>query len=245
MAYFRFYEELNDFLPAEKRKATFSHQFAASASIKDIIESLGVPHTEIDLILVNGKSIDFSYLLQEGDRVSVYPVFEAVDITPVIKLRPSPLRITRFILDVHLGKLARYLRLLGFDTLYDTDYKDDEIISIAEKEKRIILTRDIGLLKNKKVTHGYWMRETSPKKQVKEVFNRFDLARQCRPFSRCLECNGEIITLPSDPAILKTIPEKVKAVQTDFYQCSQCSRLYWQGTHYNKLRAVVAEFLHF
>jgi len=119
----RFYEELNDFLPLERRKVDFSHEFQRRASIKDLIEALGVPHTEVDLILVNGASVDFSYIVRDGDRISVYPMFEAFDIQTVSRVRPQPLRVIRFVLDVHLGKLARYLRLLGFDTLYRNDYK--------------------------------------------------------------------------------------------------------------------------
>jgi len=119
----RFYEELNDFLPLERRKVDFSHEFQRRASIKDLIEALGVPHTEVDLILVNGASVDFSYIVRDGDRISVYPMFEAFDIQMVSRVRPQPLRVIRFVLDVHLGKLARYLRLLGFDTLYRNDYK--------------------------------------------------------------------------------------------------------------------------
>src|SRR3989338_9144205 len=113
-AHFRFYEELNDFLPPERRKTTFTREFRNRASVKDMIEALGVPHTEVDLILVNGASVDFSYLVQDGDRISVYPMFESFDIRPLVHLRPRPLREPKFVLDTHLGKLAVYLRLLGF-----------------------------------------------------------------------------------------------------------------------------------
>jgi hypothetical protein len=126
-AIFRFYAELNDFLPAQKRQQDITHSFELNASVKDMIEAQGVPHTEIDLILVNGQSMDFSYLVQDGDQISVYPVFELLDISPVIRLRPKPLRVTRFVLDVHLGRLATYLRIMGFDTLYRNDYEDDEL----------------------------------------------------------------------------------------------------------------------
>ena len=116
--FLRFYEELNDFLPEEKRKKRFLHQYIDRTSVKDLIESLGVPHTEIDLILVNGKSVSFKYLINDGDDISVYPVFESIDITGLQHLRPKPLRDPKFIADVHLGRLARYLRMLGFDTLF-------------------------------------------------------------------------------------------------------------------------------
>lgn len=243
LAYFRFYEELNDFLPSEKRKRLFDHTFPKSSTIKDIIESLGVPHTEVDLILVDSKSVDFSYQVKEGDYISIYPVFEALDISPVTRLRPKPLRKTRFILDVHLGKLARYLRLLGFDTEYDTDYKDPEIIRRAQKEKRIILTRDVGLLKNKKVTHGHWMRETNPKKQLIEVLKQFDLIKQCHPFIRCLECNGKIARISIKKLNLKKIPKGVQHFQKKFYQCANCAKIYWHGTHYEKLAAFVKDLI--
>ena len=121
-ATFRFYEELNDFLPKEKRKKRFEHNFIDRASVKDVIESFGVPHTEVDLIIVNGESKNFSYIINDGDDISVYPVFESIDISNLQKLRPEPLREPKFILDVHLGTLARYLRMLGFDTNYRNDY---------------------------------------------------------------------------------------------------------------------------
>lgn len=151
----RFYEELNDFLPPERRKVCFNHDFQRRASIKDVIEALGVPHTEIELLLVNGDSVDFSYIVQHGDRISVYPLFESFDVQPLIRVRLRPLRTTRFVLDVHLGKLARYLRLLGFDTLYRNDYDDAELASLASAEQRILLTRDRDLLKRAMVTHGF------------------------------------------------------------------------------------------
>ncbi len=188
----RFYEELNDFLPKDKKKVTFEHTFSGKMTVKDIIESLNVPHTEIDLILLNGKSVDFNARPESGDRISVYPVFESLDISNVTRLRPEPLRNPRFILDVHLGKLAKYLRMLGFDSLYQNDFEDDEIIEISIKEKRIILTRDLGILKNNKVTHGYWIRSQKPKVQMNEVLNRFDLSNQIEPLNRCIECNGKI-----------------------------------------------------
>ncbi len=174
---FRFYEELNDFLPFKYRKKRFEYNIATNTSVKDAIESLGVPHTEIDLILVNSNSVDFSCNLKEGDHVSVYPKFESFDIAELTKIRSEPLRKIKFILDVHLGKLAKYLRLLGFDTLYHNNLDDPEIIEIAKTEKRIILTRDLGILKNNKVTHGYWLRSQDSKEQLKEVIQRFDLKK--------------------------------------------------------------------
>ena len=162
-AHFRFYEELNDFLPPGRRKVTFVHAWKGTASVKDIVESLGVPHTEVDLILANGESVDFAYRPKDGDRISVYPMFESFDISPAQRLRPRPLREPRFVLDGHLGRLARYLRMLGFDTLWSNDADDEKLAHISQQQTRTLLTRDQGLLKRKDVTRGYWVRSTAPR----------------------------------------------------------------------------------
>ena len=130
-ASFRFYEELNDFLPRENRKRAFDYAFNGTPAVKDAIEAIGVPHTEVDLILVDGVSVGFAHLLQGGERVAVYPTFERLDISPLNRLRPQPLREPRFILDVHLGKLARYLRLAGFDAAYGDEADDAAIAARA------------------------------------------------------------------------------------------------------------------
>jgi len=242
VAEFRFYEELNDFLPAAKRKVTFPYYFSGNPSLKDAIEALGVPHTEVDFILVNGESKKFNYQLVNLDRVAVYPVFESFDITSVTHLRKKPLRRTKFILDVHLGKLARYLRLLGFDTLYRNDYQDQKIIQLALQKHRIILTRDIGLLKNKKVSRGYWLRTTAPKEQLREILLRFDLLNTIKPFTRCLECNGKII-LTSKRSAAKRLNIATHRYYKKFFRCQACKKIYWQGSHYQKLKKIVDEFL--
>lgn len=234
-ARFRFYEELNDFLPTHRRKRDFSYSFTGKPSIKDAIEAIGIPHTEVDLILVNGQSVDFNYHLQGGDRVSVYPVFESLDISPVVRLREAPLRYTAFILDIQLGKLARLLRMLGFDTLYRNDYSDPEIIRLSREDQRIILTRDVGLLKNRSVTHGYWIRSPSPEEQVREVLNRFDLYAQIQPFKRCIGCNGEIDEIDKEEIITELLP-KTAAFYDEFYHCLSCRKIYWKGHHYENMK---------
>jgi len=234
-ATFRFYEELNDFLPPPRRKVSFYYQFEGNPSVKDAIEAIGVPHVEVDLILANCKSVPFSYKLKDGDRISVYPAFESLDISSISKLRKNPLRSPKFILDVHLGKLARRLRMLGFDTAYSNNFKDEEIINIAENEKRIILTRDIQILKNGKVTRGYWVRETSPQKQIIEVIKRFDLINLVNPFSRCIECNS-ILSPVAKESIIHLLPANVKKNFNDFSKCTGCEKIYWQGTHFEKMR---------
>jgi uncharacterized protein with PIN domain len=230
----RCYEELNDFLPVKKRKTIFSHTFSGNMSVKDIIESLGVPHTEIDLILINGEPVEFYAKPENGDFVSAYPVFESIDISSVSKLRPEPLRNPCFILDVHLGKLAKYLRMLGFDSLYQNNFDDKEIIEISLKEKRIILTRDLGILKNGKVTHGYWVRSQKPKEQVNEVVKRFDLTKQIEPLNRCIECNGNIVKIEKDK-IADLLKPKTRKYFHEFFQCTNCKKVYWEGSHYLKM----------
>jgi len=230
----RFYEELNDFLPEEKRKKRFIHQFIDRTSIKDLVESLGVPHTEVDLILVNGKSVNFKYLIHDGDDISVYPVFESFDITEVQHLRPKPLRKPKFVADVHLGRLARYLRMMGFDVLYKNNFDDYEIARISLKEKRAILTKDRGILKRNKVTHGYWVRSTKVEEQVKEILDRFDLKKEIKEFSRCIECNDTLKSIKKE-TIIKQIPPKVAAAQNEFYKCPSCKKIYWKGSHYQRM----------
>ena len=236
--YLRFYEELNDFLPEEKRKKRFSHHYIDRTSVKDLIESIGIPHTEVDLILVNSKSVNFKYLIDDGDDISVYPVFESFDISDVQHLRPKPLREPKFICDVHLGKLARYLRMIGFDVAYKNNFDDEDIVKISLKEKRAILTKDRGTLKRNEVTHGYFIRSTFIENQVKEVIKRFNLQKQIKEFTRCLVCNSELIKIAKEK-IAGNLPPKVKQSREEYYECPGCGKHYWKGTHHQKMLSFV------
>jgi hypothetical protein len=239
---FRFYAELNDFLPPARRGVTFQHTFDLPSSVKDLIESAGVPHTEVDLILANGESVDFDYRVRDGDRISVYPVFETLDITPVLRVRPQPLRQTRFVLDTHLGRLAAYLRLMGFDTLYRNDASDEELADISQGERRILLTRDRGLLKRSRVTHGYCVRAADPQQQLLEVFGRFDLHGAARPFTRCLRCNGLLLPVPKEAVGHRVSP--LAAERYDQYaQCESCGQIYWPGSHHRRMQQLVDRVL--
>jgi uncharacterized protein with PIN domain len=222
----------------EKRKKPFPYTFTGKPSIKDAIEGIGVPHPEVDLVVVNGESVGFDYHLVDGDHVSVYPVFESLDISPAVRLRPRPLRETRFVLDGHLGKLARMLRMLGFDSLYKTDFEDSEIVHISAEENRVILTRDIELLKANAVTHGYWVRTVSPNRQVREILDRFDLYSQVRPFRRCMLCNNPIARVEKD-AVLQDLPKKVRELHDEFYRCAGCRKVYWKGSHYHDMMSQI------
>ena len=234
----RFYEELNDFLPAEIRKKRFTHQYIDRTSVKDLIESLGVPHTEIDLIIINQKSVGFNYLINDEDDISAYPVFESFDISEVQHLRPKPLRQPKFICDAHLGSLARYLRMMGFDILYENNFNDDEIVKLSLKEKRAILTRDRGYLKRNEVNHGYWVRSLIVKEQVTEVLKRFDLKSQVKEFSRCIECN-ELLKPIKKEKVIAELPPKVVQLQNEFFRCPSCKKIYWKGTHYQRMLSFI------
>ncbi|MBZ5653259.1 MAG: Mut7-C ubiquitin/RNAse domain-containing protein, partial [Acidobacteriia bacterium] len=188
-ASFRFYAELNDLLPLSKRGLCFSHAFESSASVKDTVEAFGIPHTEVDLILANGETVPFSYRLRDGDRISVYPVFRFLDLSPLTRLQPRSGCEMCFVLDTHLGKLAAYLRMLGFDSVYRNDCRDEDLVHISLDQQRTLLSRDRGLLKRSLVTRGYLVREAQPREQLLEVLRRFNLSESFAPFRRCLDCN--------------------------------------------------------
>jgi len=234
IAFFRFYEELNFFLPPDQRKVEIAYSFDGHPAIKDAIEALGIPHTEVEVILVNGKSVSFDYQIRDGDRVSVYPMFESLDLSSVILLREKPLRSPKFICDVHLGKLATLLRLLGFDTIYRNDLEDDEIIQTSLSDHRVILTCDRGILKHSVVTHGYCLRSRKALEQATEVLNRFDLYNLAQPFSRCTVCNGELKSIDKE-AIHSQLPARAAQYYHEFNQCAGCSRIYWRGSHFERI----------
>jgi uncharacterized protein with PIN domain len=239
-ARFRFYAELNDLLPPERRMVSFEYTFEGRQTVKHLIESLGVPHTEVDLVLVNGRSAGFAELVEDGDLVSVYPVFEAFDIACISRVRPRPLRESRFVLDAHLGRLAAYLRMLGFDTLYRNDFHDEELARISAGEHRILLTRDRGLLKRSAVTHGYCVREASARRQLAEVVSRFDLAGSAVPFTRCMVCNAPLRSVAKED-VAQRMPPVSRAYCDGVRECTSCGRLFWNGSHYRRMVAMIRE----
>lgn len=217
---------------------TTGYAFDVSGSVKDMIEAMGVPHTEVDLILANGEPVDFAYLVRDGDRISVYPGFQSLDISPVLRLRPVPLRELRFAADAHLGRLAAYLRMLGFDTLYQRDYADEELAKVAAAERRMVLTRDRGLLKRNVVLRGYCLRETIPARQLVEVLQRFDLIPSIAPFRRCMHCNTLLRPASKESVVDRLLPE-TKRYYGEFYRCPLCDRIYWKGSHYRRMQRFI------
>ncbi len=236
----RFYEELNDFLNKEyPRRKEINFKYPGRRSVKDLIESFNIPHVEVDLILINGKPEDFDYIPGTGDRISVYPVFESLNIEGISKTGKTPLRNPKFILDVHLGKLCRLLRLLGFDTDYDNRRDDPELAKTSRTEERILLTRDRGLLKRKIVSRGILIRSSDPMEQALQILDRLDIRSMVNPFSRCSSC-GRILESVSGESIkmeecLRRVPPGVSGWCRDFTICPNCRQIFWKGSHREKL----------
>lgn len=207
-----------------------------------MIEAVGVPHTEIDLILVNGKSVDFTYIVQDGDRISVYPVFETLNIENVTRLRNIPLRKTKFIADTSLGDVVKFMRLLGFDVCFDSSLSLRQLIEISKEENRIILTKSKKLLKFKDVTHGIFIHPGPTEEQIKKILDFLDIKDSARPFSRCIGCNG-LLENVSKKSILARIPPKTRAFCNAYTYCKTCDKIYWNGTHFIRMKKVVDDLL--
>lgn len=239
----RFYADLAFFLPPARRERPFAHSVEGAASVKDVIESLGVPHPEVALALANGESVGFGYAVQDGDRISVYPRFLSLDLAAVEPRAAAwPPAEPRFVLDTHLGRLAAHLRMVGFDTLYRNDYADEELARVSDEEGRILLTRDLGLLKRGRVTHGYFVRATQPEAQLAEVLGRLGLRGAVAPFSRCVRCNALLAAVPK-AEIEAELSEATRRHYDDFRRCQGCAHLYWRGSHVRRVEAFLARVL--
>ena len=234
----RSYAELNDFLPPNRGFVTFPLSLPPNAILKDITNKIGIPSDLIDLVLVNSNPVGLSYHLEENDRVAFYPVFENFDISSVTKIRDHPLRQLKLILEVHLGKLAHYLRMFGFDTLYQNNWTKESLITISKNENRILLSRSKPLLDIESLTHAYLIKNIDPHFQIVEVLEWFDLYNLASPFTRCIECNSKL-QLVEKEAILSRIPLKVKDWCNEYQRCSSCDRIYWKGSHYQHMNAFV------
>ena len=232
MVRFRFYGPLNDFLPSQLRHGRFAHALRGPASVKDVIEALGVPHPEVDVIVVNGQPADFTHRMHDGDDVAVYPAFHRVDVTAVGRVGSDPPQPVRFALDIHLRKLAALLRLAGFDALLLAE--DAEVADVSAAERRVALTRDVGLLKRSIIQYGHWIRQTNPELQLVEVLERFDLADRMNPFVRCMECNTLLVPVDAE-AVADRLPPGTRECFRRFHHCPGCDRVYWQGSHYERL----------
>ena len=227
-ATFTFIDELNDFLPHYRKNTPFSLGFEPHQSLKHLIESIGVPHTEFGRVLVNGQAVDGSNRMGDGDLVTVYPDNAPLDDKAC------------FILDNHLGQLATYLRMLGFDCLYRNDYQDDELARVSIEEGRVLLTRDRRLLMRKAIRRGYCIHQTDPRQQVAEVLKRFKLFGQVKPFRRCLRCNSPLQTV-SKQDVIERLEPLTKEYYDEFRICPTCNQIYWKGSHFEHMQQMILE----
>jgi uncharacterized protein with PIN domain len=227
-AYFSFDGRLNDFLPRDQRGQILGVDFRGRQTIKHLVESLGVPHPEIGRVQVNGQEGALHTITRDGDRVEIHPILNGCPVEP------------RFALDGHLGRLAAYLRMLGFDCLYDSDYDDEKLARIAVQENRILLTRDRRLLMRKVVEHGYCLRSLNSVEQLSEVIQRFDLAERIVPFHRCLRCNHPLEPVAKE-AILDRLEPLTRLYFDEFQICPQCKQIYWKGSHYERMQKLVEQ----
>ncbi|GBE65169.1 hypothetical protein MFM001_16310 [Mycobacterium sp. MFM001] len=234
----RAYAELNEFLGPESRGVTVRRPFRSHQTVKDILEAMGVPHTEVDLILVNGDPVGFAHRPTTGDRIAAYPMFEALDVGSTARLRPVPLRDPHFVIDVNLGRLARLMRVLGFDVWWSNDADDQTLADISLSQQRILLTRDRGLLKRRAITHGLFVHSEHAEEQTLEVIRRLDLAQRVAPLTRCLRCNGPLAVVSKDE-VIEDLEPLTRRYYNDFRRCTECGRIYWPGSHHTGLVRLV------
>ncbi len=233
-----FYAELNELLPTAWRDTRFNYEIKKTRSVKDLIESIGVPHPEVDLIFIGNKSVDFNYPVEGGEDIRIYPPTIKLDKSSLVHNHPQPLAEPRFLLDVHLGRLATYLRMLGFDTLYRNDYDDPELADISANQKRILLTCDRKLLMRKQISYGYLVRSRNPREQIDEVLKRFELFHYQATIARCLQCNGIIKVVAKQKIESRLLPLTRKHYDR-FYQCDSCRKIYWEGSHFGKMQKLI------
>ena len=236
---FTFHRTLNDFLDKQLRNQPVRYDFSNKPTVKDAIEALGVPHVEVYAISINAEPANFDCHLFDGQGIEVFDHFSASSKSQVGLLRKDPVNL-KFILDVHLGQLARFLRMFGLDTFYTNHLGDPAIIEVSNLENRVILTRDIGLLKHGDTSYGYWIRSDQPKEQLKEIFSRFDLSAHLNPMSRCLECNG-LIQSVDKAKVAAQLPPVVRKEHAEIYQCEKCQKLYWKGSHFKRMLQFIDE----
>ncbi len=229
----RIYGNLRDLLKKKYCNGEISYHFLLPTTLKDVVESLGIPHTEVGLLLVNGKSYGWNKKISDGARLCIYPFFFQIDISGISRVIYKARKL-KFIADVHLGRLAKYLRILGFDCLYQNNYPDEKIIEIALKEKRIILTMDRGILKHTRVKHGQLIRSKNVKEQLNEVMERFNLEEKKRPFTLCLDCNRKLEKISRREAS-KTFHYLKDRYYKEFYRCPDCRKVYYKGSHYYRM----------
>lgn len=236
-ALFHFYGELNDFLAPWQRNQPIPLAFRGAQTVKHLFESLGVPHTEVGRLYAGRREVDFSYQVAQGDEMHIYPYAIPLDLPNSVWLsRNEP---AGFVVDNHLGRLAAYLRMLGFDSVYRSDIQDDELAEVAEREERILLTRDHRLLMRNSIRYGYWVRSKLPRQQLGEILRRWNLPPLCRPFRRCIRCNGLLEAVEKEQIVHRLQP-LTRLYFEEFRICPDCQQVYWKGSHYERMQTMIA-----
>ena len=228
IAHFDFAPALQVLLSRDLRNKPVEMQFKGEQSVKHLIESLGVPHTEIGPLSANGKRIGFDYITQNGDWIEVQLVAPATNES----VEPC------FVLDGHLGRLASHLRMLGLDCLYNNAYEDKDLVQISVAEGRILLTRDRLLLMHKVITQGYLLRSLNSAEQLYEVVKRYRLVKWVKPFQRCLRCNHPLESVEKE-MVLEKLEPLTKRYYDEFKLCPACQQVYWKGSHYERMLQVI------
>jgi len=238
---FHFHGRLVDYLVAGQQTGDRDYTASGPTAVKHAIEALGLPHTEVECILANGRPVGFAYIIQDGDRLDVYPVIPA-QVQAAVRLRPALPRPARFVADNHLGRLVTYLRLLGFDTLYPKLLDDEQLAELSAGQGRVLLSRDRRLLMRKIVVHGFCLQSRDPRQQLAGVLDRFDLHDAIAPWQRCLRCNGRLRPVAKEEIVDRLEP-LTKKYYHEFHICQQCRQIYWKGSHYSPLNDLLAEIL--
>jgi len=233
----RFHGRLNFFISKKKREQWLPYTFKDKVTIKDALESLGPPHPEFELVTMNGRGVTWTDFVEDGAEIEGYAE-RSPDFSDASLLYPPYQGRMRFILDTHLGRLAAYLRMMGYDTLYENDFPDDVIAQIANDEQRIVLTRDIGVLKRSLVTYGYYVRETNPEKRLHELNERYSLKADMKPFTLCMVCNHPIHPVAKEDIIDKIPPDSAQYYD-QFHQCESCARIFWRGSHHERMQGLI------
>lgn len=238
---FHFHDRLVNYLTVDRQAGGLDYTVKGPTAVKHPIEALGVPHTEVACILANGRSVGFAYIIQDADRLDVYPSVPSQVPAPV-RLRPTLPSPARFVADNHLGRLVTYLRLLGFDVLHPKSLDDARLARLSADQERVLLSRDRRLLMRKIVVHGFCLQSRDPRRQLADVLDRFDLYEAIAPWQRCLRCNGHLRPVAKD-AIVQRLEPLTRKYYHEFHLCQACDQIYWKGSHYGPLHDFVAEVL--
>ena len=243
-AQLQFFGELNDLLPPGRREVSFEEQVDDHASLKHVIESLGIPHTEIGAIVIEGDVVSLASRIPDRSHVQIYPFLYGTNnhsgCLPSGPIQPpAPPGEPRFILDIHLGKLAVYLRILGFDSLYRNDFDDPTLAEMADRLERILLSKDRRLLMRNQVHFGYCVRSQNPALQTLEVVRRYRLNDRIKPLHRCLDCNTTLEPVEKR-AIVDRLEPLTRRYYQEFHHCPGCDKLYWKGSHYDRMRDFIS-----